>query len=209
MTDRNAKIKASIFVIVVVAIIGGMMILLLSTIINAMTQFYNRPEQFEQVEVVGKRTKYNSNGNRPGYYIFIFAFEFSDGSVKELEVGDRGIRSNESISNLAYDSIHEGDTGTLIYKEIRNNENVYKNEDMHYAGRFFISFERDSQYGELKIESTKQQFETWHFILLGALVIMWLLFAVFLVKVTRYALKYICRDETYFFPISSFILIVY
>ena len=201
MTDKKAKIKASVFIFVFAAIVGGLSIWLVVTIIDGMTRFYNRPEQSAQVEVVSKRIRVDRSSGKHASYIdhyYIVTFKFSDGSVKELEVDWIHQRnSNKEVYSSAYDSMHEGDAGLLIYKEISNIEKKYKNnEDMCYDGRFLISFERDSQYGELKIESTEQQFETWHFILLGALVIMWLLFAVLLVKGIKKALKYICRDET-------------
>ena len=193
MDKKKTKIKTSIFVLVIVAIFGVGTLWALVGIINGMTRFYNRPEQSAQVEVVGKRIRVSNNfGKRYSFtsYSNIVAYKFPDGLVKELEI-DTGKFSS------AYDSIHEGDTGILIYKEIKNIEKKYKNNDsMRYDGRFFISFERDSKYGELKIESTEQQFETWHFILLGAVVVMWLFFAVFLVKGTKYALKYIRQLAT-------------
>ena len=200
MTDRNAKIKASIFVIVVVAIIGGGIIFVFTSAIHLATRFYTRPEQSAQVEVIDKRIRIYSSGSRPNKsYTYIVAFKYSDSSVKEFSVDTIFTKGSnkEAPPSSVYDNIHEGDTGILAYKEIKNIEKKYKNnEDMRYDGRFFISFERDSQYGELKIESTERQFETWHFIIIGPLAIMGILFAVFLVKGTKKALKYICRDET-------------
>ena len=108
-------------------------------------RYKNSFEQSEQVEVIGKRIrKYtNSLSGRSGgsrtYFDYIVAFEFPDGSVKELEVDSNSVRDSS-----IYDAIHEGDTGILIYKEIKNIEQRIKKENMRFDGRLFISFEKDS-----------------------------------------------------------------
>lgn len=121
-------------------------------------QLKNKPEKSAQVEVVGKKiSKYSSSGSKmSGYrtsYTYIVAFEFSDGSVKELSVDRKSYRrtpKSEPYSS-AYDSIQEGDIGTLIYKEIDNIEGKYKNEEMYWEGRLFISVEKAPEYGGTKI----------------------------------------------------------
>ena len=92
----------------------------------------NKPERVEQVEVAGKRII-----DRDEVYTrYLVVFKFSDGSVKELKVGAYSERA-------IYDSIQEGDTGKLIYKEIDNIEQ-FKDEDDRRVRRLFIRFEKDS-----------------------------------------------------------------
>ena len=129
----KAAVKTSILHLVVAAIVGAATLLGLVVTINAMTQFYNRPEQSIQVEVAGKRIRKYSSGkhaSRVTVYSNIVAFSFPDGSLKELEI-DTG------PSSSVYNSIHEGDTGVLIYKELKNIEKKYKDEAFRYVGRFF------------------------------------------------------------------------
>jgi len=90
----------------------------------------NVPEQIEQVEVSGKRIKpARDSDDYPDYYV---SFKFSDGSVKEFAAG----RPNKKEY---YNAINEGDTGKLTYKEKGGN-------------RRFESFEKDPDYGGIKIE---------------------------------------------------------
>jgi len=184
----KAKVKTSISTLVLAAFGGLVTLLVLVVLITVPTRFYFRPEQTAKVEVVDKRIRRYSGGGKSSKvttYSNIVAFSFPDSSVKELKI-DKGSFSS------AYDSIHEGDTGILIYKEIKNIDKKYKNnENMRYDGRFFISFERDSKYGELKIESTEQKIGLGYFMTLGALTTMWIFFAVFLVKRAKDAIKYI------------------
>jgi len=113
-------------------------------------QFANRPEQSAQVEVVGKRVRrYHSSGSKGSSgvtsYTYIVAFQFPDGSVKEFRVG-RQSKKNGTEGNVAcslYDSIYEGNTGILSYKELSNIEKK-RNEGMHWEHRRFISFEKDA-----------------------------------------------------------------
>ena len=76
----------------------------------------NRLEQTAQVKVIGKRRA-------------VFAFEFLDGSVKELHDPDITIQIN--------------DTGILTYKERENIEKNIKKEKAHWRGRQFIRLEKD------------------------------------------------------------------
>ena len=106
-------------------------------------RYKNSFEQSEQVEVVGKRISiYSSSGSKRNksttYYTYIVTFKLPDGSVKELEVDSNSVRDSS-----IYDAIHEGDTGILIYKEIKNIEQRIKKENMRFDGRRFISFEKD------------------------------------------------------------------
>jgi len=103
--------------------------------------FMNRPVQAEQVEVIGKRIRQTENFDSGKRNDYIVAFKFSDGSVKELEVGSG--RSYSSTGREVYDSIHEGDKGMLTYKEIKDIGEKYKNENTRYFGRYFYSFEKN------------------------------------------------------------------
>ena len=138
IADKKTEVKASIFILVFVVIIGGLMVWQISRTTIKDTNPNKSPEQFEQVEVTGKRIRQDisgSRGRRRTHYTHIVAFKFSDGLEKELKVGFE----SERIYNL----LQEGETGTLIYKEIENIEQKYENEDEHYKGRLFISFEKD------------------------------------------------------------------
>jgi len=144
---KDEKIATRIFIILFVASIGTILVWAAATIKDEITNVNNRPEQSEQVEVVGKRIHITGHERAPkyrDYYVFIVAFEFPDGSVKELQVEDD--LKKESYSSL-YESIDEGDTGVLTYKEIENVEKKYQNEDIRYYGRLLISFEKDPKYG--------------------------------------------------------------
>jgi len=76
----------------------------------------NRLEQTAQVKVIGKRRA-------------VFAFEFPDGSVKELHDPNITIQIN--------------DTGMLTYKERENIEKNIKKETARWRGRQFIHLEKD------------------------------------------------------------------
>lgn len=122
-------------------------------------RYGNRPELSEKVEVVDKRISRDSSiskGVSSFSYDYIVAFKFPDGSGKELLVGRVGRvsekESKQGYTCPSYDAISEGDVGVLTYKEIANIEKKYKNEDIRYVGRSFISFEKDSEYGGAKIE---------------------------------------------------------
>ena len=112
--------------------------------------YRNRPEQHVHIEVAQKRIcKYTYDTIT---YTYIIAFKFADGSVKELEVGtdDRRI----------FDSIHEDETGMLIYRERADIETHIKNENLRYDGRIFIGFEKDPAYGGLKLRTGRLPVET-------------------------------------------------
>jgi len=141
---RTNKVTAILIVIVTPIIIVAGLIALTLTVVVPSIQLTNRPEQSEQVEVIGKRI-YQSSDNGKVWSTYIVAFRFPDGSVKELSVGTNSsrINSNRDDHNSIYDSINQGDTGILIYKEIEKIEEKYKNEDLRYDGRQFIGFEKD------------------------------------------------------------------
>jgi len=50
-----------------------------------------------------------------------------------------------SKGNEVYDSIRQGDTGMLTYKERANIDAKIKKDGNRYKGRLFISFEKDSK----------------------------------------------------------------
>ena len=94
------------------------------------------PEQHGQVRVVGKRirtayieTEYGMEDRK--YPQYLISFEFLDGVEKEFE-----IPGNLKISLEIYDSIQEGDTGMLSYKESKNAKT--------YEKRRFINFKKYS-----------------------------------------------------------------
>lgn len=142
-------------------------------------RFSGRPEQSEQVEVVGKRIRKSSSASGKGTYrltyVFIVAFAFPDGTIKELEIDSHTVRSNrETVECSRYNSIDEGDRGILIYQELKDIEERYEGrEDVSYDGRRFISFKKDMEYGGLKIEEDKVDFwlRPWFWIALGAVII--------------------------------------
>jgi hypothetical protein len=70
----------------------------------------------ERVRVSGKRNDWDN---------YVFAFEFSDGTVKELRLTDVRL----------FHAYRVGDTGMLTYKERENSKD--------YFSRVFISFEKD------------------------------------------------------------------
>lgn len=142
-------------------------------------RFAGRPEQSEQVEVVGKRIrKYSSIRHKgPNHFIhvFIVAFAFPDGTIKELEIDSHTVDSSrETVECSRYNSIDEGDRGILIYQELKDIEERYEGrEDVSYNGRRFLSFEKDMEYGGEKIEEDKVDFwlNPWFWIALGAVII--------------------------------------
>jgi len=148
---KNKMDKMDIFILVVFAVpIGAVILLILCPILIDVIKLNISPEQSVQVEIVGKRIReYQSpgTGEAPSkiYSTYIVAFKFTDGSVKELEVAytSRDPKKKEGPCYI-YDSLHEGDTGILIYKEIENIEEKCKNEEMRYDYRLFVRFTRDS-----------------------------------------------------------------
>ena len=142
-------------------------------------RFSGCPEQSGQVEVVGKRINKSSSASGKGTYRltyeFIVAFAFPDGTIKELEIDSHTVRSNsETVECSRYNSIYEGDRGILIYQELKDIEERFEGrEDASYYGRRFISFEKDMEYGGLKIEAVKVDFwlRPWFWIALGAVII--------------------------------------
>ena len=131
ITDIKASIIFIVFMVIVVLVYMSLWYITKAPILNS-------PEQHEQAEVIAKRIVKEISGDGD-YFIntYIVAFKFSDGLVKELRVGDG--RSGRKI----YDSINEGDTGILTYKEREDIEEKYKNEDQRWEGMRFISFEKD------------------------------------------------------------------
>ena len=127
------------------------------------TPYMNRPEQHAQVEVIGKRIAMSSPDDsdiRRSHHIV--AFKFSGGSVKEIAVGD------SSAGERRTNAIDHGDTGVLIYIEREDIEEAFEDEDERWLGRRFYSFEKDAEYGGLKIVNRDPSDKTW-IILIGAL----------------------------------------
>ena len=133
MTIKGKMILAGIIVVFIVLIIYAFL-----RQMNRSGQFTDRPELRDHVEVIGKR-RIPGDGDAifPNY---IVAFILPDGTVKELRVKTEG--SNEQREREVYDSIHEGEKGILVYIEVENIEEKYK-DDICYYGRLFIGFEKD------------------------------------------------------------------
>jgi len=109
--------------------------------------FVNRPEQCEQAEVISKRIREYHDGDGMVRDLFV-TFKFLNNSTKEFRV---------DIKGKYYNDIHEGDIGILVYKERKDNETKYSNEEIRYKGRRFVSFEENVEYGKAKIEASRQQ----------------------------------------------------
>lgn len=175
------KITGEIAYKVFIAFIVVLGLAIAGLYISAIPQvrFSGRPEQSEQVEVVGKRINKSSSASGKGTYRltyeFVVAFAFPDGTIKELEIDSHTVRSNrETVECSRYNSIDEGDRGILIYQELKDIEERYEGrEDVSYDGRRFISFKKDMEYGGLKIEEDKVDFwlRPWFWIALGAVII--------------------------------------
>lgn len=108
------------------------------------------PERSASAEVVNKRvSRYFSPGHRSTRtsYTYYVTFEFPDGLVKEIKVDFISLSGRSKIEPYSsiYDSLIEGNTGILTYKEIED-----------YDVRSFISFEKDPEYGGTKVEMRKE-----------------------------------------------------
>ena len=149
--------KTFITILILVFVIPGLIFSIFVLSASPWGRFRNRPEQFEQVEVVDKRVEqsYGGGGKYSGSHVFryIVAFKFIDGSVKEMRIDVHSTKTKkQEVSCDLYDALKEGDTGTITYKEVENVEEKYGyTEDVYYDGRLFISFEKDPEYGGLKI----------------------------------------------------------
>jgi len=129
---------------------------------NIHTLVKNRPEQREQVEVIGKKlAKSSYTVSRHGRHTYshvdalVVAFKFADGSIKEISVGrslgyesirdaDTGKLIYSKVKkNKVYESFKNGDEGILTYKERDNIEEKFKKMKTRYKGRLFIGFEKE------------------------------------------------------------------
>ena len=90
----------------------------------------DNPEQFDRVEVIGKRIDEGDADRFDAYYI---TFRFSNGSEWALAAG-------RPSNPVYYDAIYIGDTGKLTYK------------DSGRGYRRFEKFEKDADYGGKIIE---------------------------------------------------------
>ena len=164
MTDVERTVSAIIFVIVIVLYIA-LLFAIYKT--NIHTILKSSPEKHEQVKVIGKRLKRDVTHAKGYVYTVIVdcivSFKFADGSVKELTVGEgdgyesiykRGepVESEfvKGICNEIWESIQEGNTGILTYKERENIKEKIPKKENHYKGRLFISFVKDSPERMLK-----------------------------------------------------------
>ena len=125
-TDR---LKLGITIIVVILLfVLPLSSILLSSFISELT-IRARPEQHDQVEVIGRRTatRYTGGGRSKPMKIpqCIIAFKLSDSTEKEF-----------TVPYEIYNSIQENEAGTLTYQE--------KNNSTKWQQRRFISFEKDA-----------------------------------------------------------------
>ena len=114
-------------------------------------KFLSRPGQQASVEVVGKRIdrRTTSGGGGSGIstiFSYRISFQFPDGTVKELEVDKFSLSGVQEAApySFIYDGIHEGDAGTLTYKEL-DPAGIERWGEI--SGRKFICFEQDAEYG--------------------------------------------------------------
>ena len=175
----NIALKIFITFIIVLGLCG----VGLGKSLSPQVRYAGCPERSEQVEISSKRVRvYSSSGKHRNSisYTFIVAFKLHDGSIKELEVDTHITRnSKEDVSCSLYNAINEGETGTLIYKELENIEEKYKGkEDMAFDGRLFISFEKDIEYGGMKVEARKDNLQNPWFWLLVAVIALVLVFLI-------------------------------
>jgi len=123
-----AKWKISsegLFALILFVVFIAFMAVVVVGMINYEFPVTNSPELYEHVEVIQKRIK-----KKDTTYTYLVAFKFPDGSVKEFKVDKRKL----------YDAIHEGDTGTLIYKEREDISQAIENENRRWSGRRFVYF---------------------------------------------------------------------
>jgi len=142
MYDKSMFILRYIYPFLVLFLV----IFVVASFIVDSVQLKNNPVQSEQVEVISKRIVESRSGTR-GYrttYYFVVAFKFPDDSIKEFWVCAATDREYRKANT--YYSVYEGDTGTLTYKENK----IF--EIAPFSGRKFISFEKDLEYGGIKIE---------------------------------------------------------
>ena len=148
-------------------------------------EFKNRPEQTVQAEVASKRIikdSFYGKHSSIDIYIYVISFKFPDDSIKELQVDRQSYRwpPKNDPDSVQYDSLTVGDIGILTYKEIENIEERVQNENVRYGSRLFISFEKDPEYGGLKIVVPEEKEETVWDVILGLAFTVALFFAVIL-----------------------------
>lgn len=148
--SSSARVIRKLFPFVVICGFAIVIVGVIWIIKSPSVQLKNRPEQTEQVEVIGKRIREHRTGGSKfspstTIYYYLITFKLSDGSEKEIFVGRNSQRQSgeRKVSCPTYDAIHEGDTGILTFKEIDNMEERYKDENVRWMGRTFLSFEKD------------------------------------------------------------------
>jgi len=137
--DIDEKSRARLACIVVVPVFA-----LLFRLIAKMSLVEKSPEQCEKVQVVKKQTWENSNDK---YITFYVTFKFPDNTEKEIRTGMDVKLKGDWVGNCGniFDSMNEGDTGRLTYKESEEVLERIKNPNNHFRAREFVKFEKDKQ----------------------------------------------------------------
>jgi len=133
----NFKVTITVLVILFLLFFGIIIWTVTMNIIES-TRFKAALEYSAYVEVVGKRIYWDVSDSG-SYEDYIISFKFPDNSVKEIQVGGDGWKTKKTV----YDSINEGDIGTLSYREEKDIEKRSTKEKWLYRRRQFISFEKD------------------------------------------------------------------
>ena len=132
------EIRGKVLIPILIAVIAILLLFIYSRWIN------NQPVQTAHVTVLSKRMEdaYIKSGGgglaklkEPNYYV---TFQFADGSKKELFVE----------SSKIYDTLEEGETGTLSYKRLGNSGWI--------GARSFVGFEKDLRYPQGTTSPTSQ-----------------------------------------------------
>ncbi|MDR3344435.1 MAG: DUF2500 domain-containing protein [Oscillospiraceae bacterium] len=86
------------------------------------------------------------------YYV---TFSFADGMNEEFQVGVGSDGFFPGGARKLYDSLHEGETGILTDKERNGVEETKRGITELVKDRIFISFEKDREYGEIKLTTLR------------------------------------------------------
>ena len=96
------------------------------------------PKQVVYDEILSKRWSY-SHSTKGGTTTERFVtFLFPNGDEKELKITGDGKRE-------IYESLQEGDTGMLTYKELEEDNRFGSKFFADWSFRYFVSFEKDEQ----------------------------------------------------------------
>jgi len=109
--------------------------------------FLKRPKQQGPAVVARKRVIVVSRvaNDGTGHALYLVTFRFPDGSEKAFDMGET------KPGRKAYDSLYEGDIGTLSYIEIEDIKLKYADKNQRHKGRRLIGFVKAPEYGGAKI----------------------------------------------------------